>query len=125
MTWASGTQRRRRNAKRVDFVGNSGVRIRSLPPLPGSIVPRCRGDVVVHIDVKLYMVPASVVRFILKTLAPWVHRMIDKMLNSPKYFGDSDSMFQPRIDANPELYGMLKRRLGESHDARGARTERK
>jgi hypothetical protein len=106
--------------KRVDFVGNSGVRIRSLPPLPGSIVPRCRGDVVVHIDVKLYMVPASVVRFILKTLAPWVHRMIDKMLNSPKYFGDSDSMFQPRIDANPELYGMLKRRLGESHDAPAA-----
>ena len=101
--------------KRVDFVGNSGVRIRSLPPLPGSIVPRCRGDVVVHIDVKLYMVPASVVRFILKTLAPWVHRMIDKMLNSPKYFGDSGSMFQPRIDGNPELYGMLKRRLGETY----------
>ena len=100
--------------KRVDFVGNSGVRIRPLPPLPGSSVPRCRGDVVVHIDVKLYMVPASVVRFILKTLAPWVHRMIDKMLNSPKYFGGSDSMFQPRIDANPELYGMLKRRLEDA-----------
>ena len=47
-------------------------------------------------------------------MAPWVHRMIDKMLKSNKYFVAEDSLFQPRIDGNPELYDMIRRRLGET-----------
>jgi len=109
--------------KRIDFVGNCGMRMRSLPPLPGSKLPRTRGDIVVHADVRVRFIPASVVRFVLKVMAPWVHRMIDKMLNSPKYFGAPDSLFQPRIDANPELYDVLKRRLGEHEFVSTARAE--
>ena len=99
--------------KRIEFVGNCGMRMRSLPPKHGSTVPRTRGDIVVHADVKMRFIPTTVVRFVLKVMAPWVHRMIDKMLKSPTYFGAPDSLFQPRIDANPELYDVLKRRLGE------------
>ena len=54
-------------------------------------------------------------------MAPWVHRMIDKMLKSNKYFVAEDSLFQPRIDGNPELYDMIRRRLGETE--RGMTTE--
>ena len=100
--------------KRIDFVGNCGMRMRALPPLPGSKTVRTRGDIVVHADVKLRFIPAPVVRFVLRTMAPWVHRMIDKMLKSNKYFVAEDSLFQPRIDGNPELYDMIRRRLGET-----------
>jgi len=99
--------------KRIDFVGNCGMRMRALPPLPGSNTVRTRGDIVVHADVKLRFIPAPVVRFVLRVMAPWVHRMIDKMLKSNKYFVAEDSLFQPRIDGNPELYDTIRRRLGE------------
>jgi hypothetical protein len=102
-----------KSRKRIEFVGNCGMRMRALPPARGSKSIRTRGDVVVHADVKMRFIPATVVRFVLRVMAPWVHRMIDKMLKSPKYFGASDSLFQPRIDANPDLYRMVRRRLGE------------
>ena len=41
-------------------------------------------------------------------------KVIAKMLKSNKYFVAEDSLFQPRIDGNPELYDMIRRRLGET-----------
>jgi len=109
----SGVPPSAKSRKRIEFVGNCGMRMRALPPVAGSKSIRTRGDIVVHADVKMRFIPATVVRFVLRVMAPWVHRMIDKMLKSPKYFGASDSLFQPRIDANPDLYRMVRRRLGE------------
>ena len=109
----SGVPPSAKSRKRIEFVGNCGMRMRALPPAAGSKSIRTRGDIVVHADVKMRFIPATVVRFVLRVMAPWVHRMIDKMLKSPKYFGASDSLFQPRIDANPDLYRMIRRRLGE------------
>ena len=98
--------------KRVRLVGNSGARIRTLPPAPGTSRLRTRGDMVLHIDAQMPFVPGWLIQFILKTMAPWVHRMIDSMLKSTKYFERSDSMFQPRIDANPDLYDLVRFRFG-------------
>jgi hypothetical protein len=102
--------------KRVRLVGNSGARIRALPPEPGSTRLRTRGDMVLHVDAQMPFVPSSLIKFILKTMAPWVHRMIDSMLKSVKYFEAPDSMFQPRVDANPELYDVVRARFAHQGD---------
>jgi len=102
--------------KRVRVVGNSGARIRALPPEPGSARLRTRGDMVLHVDAQMPFVPSSLIKFILKTMAPWVHRMIDSMLKSSKYFEAPDSMFQPRVDANPELYDVVRARFAHEGD---------
>ena len=41
----------------------------------------------------------------------WTEKLL---FHATKYFVAEDSLFQPRIDGNPELYDMIRRRLGET-----------
>lgn len=79
--------------KRIEFVGNCGMRMRAFSFVVGLKFICICGDIVVYVDVKMCFIFIIVVCFVFCVMVLWVYCMIDKMFKSLKYFGASDSLF--------------------------------
>ena len=54
-------------------------------------------------------VPVWLINFVLKVMAPYIYRMLQKLLTSAKHFG-RDGVYTSRMDGNRALYAFVRRR---------------
>jgi len=117
--------------KRVNILKDSLIKLRPLPPLkqkvenknakrgnstntPGSTIPRTEAHLMVHLDPHIPYVPSSLVSFVLGILAPYIYNQMLKVLDNA--FKDADGEFSRRIRDQPELYGLVEKRMAEFAD---------
>jgi hypothetical protein len=99
--------------------GPSGIRLRPLPPAPGNKAggeARVAASMLVTVDPGFgrLSVPLWLVNFVLKVMAPYIFRMLNKLLNSsPKHFGP-EGVYTSRMDGNRGLYAFVRRRAREA-----------
>jgi len=87
----------------------SGLMLEPLPPVEAGGPTRTRATLVGHMEPKMYM-PGWLVKWFLGTVSPYIHRQVAKMLS--ERFGP-DSEYTKRIQANPDLYAVIEKRVSE------------
>jgi len=113
--------------KRVNILKDSCIKLRPLPPLkqkgessgrsmhtPPHIIPRTDAHLMVHVDPHIPYVPSSLVNFVLGILAPYIYNQMLKVLDNA--FKEADGEFPKRVRDQPELYGLVEKRMAEFAD---------
>lgn len=100
--------------KRVNFLPGSCILLKPLPvdtsQESDSGLLRTEAKFVVHIDPHIRFVPKVLVHFVLGILAPYIYSQIVRVLDSA--FAD-ESAYVKRIKEQPELYGLLDKRMAD------------
>ncbi|KAH7623547.1 hypothetical protein Ndes2526B_g01991 [Nannochloris sp. 'desiccata'] len=120
--------------KRVNILNDSCIKLRPLPPMEGRIdnknaqsgsdnrngtnitrrIPRTDAHLMVHLDPHIPYVPSSLVNFVLGILAPYIYNQMLKVLDNA--FKEADGEFPKRVRDQPELYGLVEKRMAEFAD---------
>ncbi|KAK2076642.1 hypothetical protein QBZ16_005402 [Prototheca wickerhamii] len=83
---------------------------------------RSRAEIHVHIDVHLKYVPNALINFVLKFLAPFIYSTAVKILDS-HFGGEAPSPWEERMARQPELFGLLTRRVRDVEQGHKAEEE--
>ena len=93
-----------------------GIRLTPMPPdaNDGAADPneaRVSASMLVNVDPGFGSIPVPVwlINFVLKVMAPYMHRMLCKLLRTGKYFG-REGVYTSRMDGNRALYAFVRRR---------------
>ena len=143
-----GAAEARYKSVRCVLQGPSGIRLTPLPPAAPTAQPvsdnedkgahngvgadggayggadgeaRVAASMMVQVDPGFgkLSVPVWLINFVLKVMAPYIYRMLQKLLTSAKHFG-RDGVYTSRMDGNRALYAFVRRR---SRAAVGLRAE--
>lgn len=73
--------------------------------------PRTEGSLLIHLDPHIPFIPAFLLNFVLGVLAPYIFNQMKKVLDGS--FADPQGEYSRRIAAQPQLYGLVRRRMAE------------
>lgn len=68
--------------------------------------PNTKGTILAIVDPRIPHVPAFLVNFVLRVVAPFAHRQIERLLEHE--FDNPSKPFPQRMAAHPELYGRVR-----------------
>lgn len=102
--------------RRVNMLPGTCVMLRPLP-VGDDGGQRTEALMIAHMDPHIPYVPAALVNFVLGFLAPYIFKQMGSMLDNK--FSDPEGIFPQRIAQQPELYGMVDKRMEDFKDELG------